>query len=357
MLWVKRQLPWDKEPGEPCEREWTEKDELNALDWMQTAGAVRLIGDKAVLQAVSLVANENPFHPVRDYFDRLVWDKTKRLDKWLTYYLGAADTPYHQAVGACWVISAVARIYQPGCKADCCLILEGEQGIKKSSALRALAGAEWFADEIADLGSKDAALQLRGKLIIELAELDALSRAEVGKIKAYMSRQVDRFRPPYAKLTIDAPRQGIFGGSVNENEYLKDATGGRRFWPVLCGESIDVDALTNDRDQIWAEAVHRYRHLKARWYLDDPEIIKLAKEQQDARYEEDAWQPLIVDWLRGRHDVTVADVLAGPLDIREKSKWTKADQMRVGRIMKRLGWKRKQVWVGGKPEWRYVRQD
>src|ERR1700686_3376778 len=171
-----------------------------------------------------------------------------------------------------------------------------------------------------------------------------------------MPRQVDRIRPPYAKLTIDAPRQGIFGGSVNDDEYLKDPSGGRRFWPVRCGESIDTEALEADRDQIWAEAVHHYR-LKARWYLDDPELVKLAKEQQDERYDEDAWQPLIVDWLRGRQDVTVADVLAGALEIREKSKWTKADQMRVGRCMKRLGWKRKQFWVGGKPEWRYARQD
>jgi predicted P-loop ATPase len=135
------------------------------------------------------------------------------------------------------MISTVARIFEPGVKADCCLILEGEQGSGKSSALRTLA-APWFTDEIAELGSKDAALQSHGVWIIELAELDSMSRADVGRIKAFMSRSVDRFRPPYGKRLIESPRQCVFAGSVNHSDYLRDETGARRFWPVECGASI-----------------------------------------------------------------------------------------------------------------------
>jgi predicted P-loop ATPase len=147
-------------------------------------------------QAAQTAARDRPFHPVRAYLKGLRWDGVKRVDRWLTTYLGAAETEYSRAVGSRWLISAVARIFRPGSKADCCLILEGTQGIRKSTALRTLAG-EYFTDELADLGSKDAAMQTRGAWIIELSELDSLSHSEVSRIKAFMSRTTDRFRLPY----------------------------------------------------------------------------------------------------------------------------------------------------------------
>ena len=131
---------------------------------------------------------------------------------------------YSRAVGPRWLISAVARIYRPGAKADCCLILERPQGIRKSSALRTLAG-EYFTDELADLGSKDAAMQTRGVWIIELSELDSLTHSEVARIKAFMSRTTDRFGPPYGMRLVESPRQCIFAGTVNHSTYLRDATG------------------------------------------------------------------------------------------------------------------------------------
>ena len=127
--------------------------------------------------------------------------------------------------------AGVARIFSPGAKADSCLILEGEQGTKKSTALKTLV-QPWFTDEIAELGSKDAALQTRGVWIIEIAELDSMNRSEAGKIKEFMSRTTDRFRPPYGRRLIESPRQCIFAGSVNHTNYLRDETGARRFWPV-----------------------------------------------------------------------------------------------------------------------------
>ena len=153
------------------------------------------------------------------------------MDRWLSTYLGADDTEYSRAVGSRWLISAVARIFRPGAKADCCLILEGPQGIRKSTALRTVAG-EYFTDELADLGSKDAAMQTRGVWIIELSELDNLSHAEVARIKAFMSRTTDRFRPPYGMRLVESPRQCVFAGTVNHGTYLRDETGGQA---VLAG--------------------------------------------------------------------------------------------------------------------------
>jgi hypothetical protein len=141
--------------------------------------------------------------------------------------------------------------------ADCCLILEDPQGSRKSTALKTLAGP-YFADELADLGTKDSALQTQGVWIIELSELDSLGRAEVSRIKAFMSRTTDRFRPPYGNRLIESPRQCVFAGSVNHSSYLRDDSGGRRFRPVACGR-IDIDRLARDRDQLWAEAKALFR--------------------------------------------------------------------------------------------------
>jgi predicted P-loop ATPase len=206
-------------------------------------------------QAVQAVAKDRTFHPVCEYLDALSWDGIKRIDTWLSVYLGAEATDYTTAVGARWLMSAVARIYRPGVKADCCLILEGSQGLMKSMSLKTIAGP-YFTDEIADLGSKDSAMQTRGVWIIEIAELDSMTRSEVGRIKAFMSRSTDRFRPPYGKRLIESPRQCVFAGSVNHSTYLRDETGGRRFWPVACTRIL-IEDLARDRDQLWAESQAR----------------------------------------------------------------------------------------------------
>ena len=210
-------------------------------------------------------------------------------------YLGRRDTPLNRAIGSRWMISAVARIMQPGAKVDHMLILEGPQGTKKSSALKMLAGADWFTDELAEIGSKDAAQQMRGIWIIEIAELDAISRAEVSRIKAFLSRTTDRYRPPYERYVVEVPRQCVFAGSVNPDTYLRDETGNRRFWPVRCG-NINLDALSRDRDQLWAEAVARYRDGTI-WWLNEAELIADAKIEQDQRYQADAWDARIDRWL------------------------------------------------------------
>jgi predicted P-loop ATPase len=340
--------PWD---GAGIGGEWTDHEDRLTANWLQHHGV--FVSVEIAGQAVQATAKDRRFHPVRESLDSLTWDGTKRIDTWLSLYLGAETNDYTAAVGARWLISAVARIYQPGAKADCCLILEGVQGLKKSTALKTLA-QPWFTDEIAELGSKDAALQTRGVWVIEIAELDSMTRGEVSKIKAFMSRASDRFRPPYGKRLVESPRQCVFAGSVNHSTYLRDETGARRFWPVACTRIL-VDELGRDRDQLWAEAVERYRG-GAVWWLDSVELNKEAAEQQAARFEGGPWDELIGRWVSGRETVSVDDVLTFCI---EKSKvlWTQADKNAVARCLRALGWERYRERTGNNLEWRYRRKE
>jgi predicted P-loop ATPase len=285
-------------------------------------------------KAAETVARERSFHPVRAYLDALQLDKIGRLEDWLTLYLGVEQSDLTRAFAAKWLISAVARIYEPGCKADHCLIAEGPQGALKSTAFRLL-GQPWFTDDIADLGSKDSSLATIGAWIIELPELDAMGRAELSRIKASISRPTDRFRPPYGRRLIESPRQCVFVGTVNHSEYLRDETGGRRFWPVRVGR-IDVDSLRRDRDQLLAEAVAAYRKGES-WWLETAELNAAAANVQDAGYQADAWEPLIETWVEGRSGVTTAEILKTALE-KPVGTWNRADETRVGTILRRMGW-------------------
>jgi predicted P-loop ATPase len=200
--------PWGIVP----KGEWTDHEDRLAAEWLQKQGI--LVSVDVAGQAVQTAARDHPIHPVKAYLHSLKWDGVNRVNTWVSSYLGADHNEYARAVGSRWLISAVARMFRPGAKADCCLILEGPQGICKSTALRTLAG-EFFTDELADLGSKDAAMQTRGVWIIELSELDSLSHSEVARIKAFMSRTTDRFRPPYGMRLVESPRQCVFAGTVN----------------------------------------------------------------------------------------------------------------------------------------------
>lgn len=345
---LQKPAPWMKTDTE-FPADWTPNDDILATEWLHHQGI--FVSVEATGQAVEAVAREHPFHPVRQYLKDLVWDGTHRLQSWLADYLGVDPSPYAAAVGSRWLISAVARVFEPGCKADCCLILEGEQGIRKSTALRVLA-QPWFTDEIADLGSKDAALQTRGVWVIEIAELDSMSRSDVGKIKAFMSRATDRFRPPYGKRPIDSPRQCVFAGSVNHGTYLRDETGGRRFWPVQCkAPVIDVHALAQVRDQLWAEATYLYFDGKP-WWLDSVELTRDAAEEQAERYEGDPWDELILAWAESRESVSIAEVLTSALE-KKKDQWTQLDKIRIARCLRAHGWVRFNSGTRQTREWRY----
>lgn len=310
-----RSPPWrDIEPGEA----WCDDDDTALTGWLQANGiAVR--GRNVVSDCVSLVAKDRRVHPVREYLDSLTWDGTARLDGWLSRYMGASGEPaYLAAVGRCWLISAVARVRRPGCKADHVLVLESGQGTFKSTAAGKLAvSPAWFADNVGDVRSKDAALQLSGKWIIELSELSNIRRAEVEAVKGYITRTQDVFRPPYGRRAVTVPRQCVFIGTTNEQEYLRDRTGNRRYWPVSC-QRIDLDALERDRDQLWAEAAHRYAAGQA-WHLD-AEAAELAAEEQDSRLLQTELDAGVAEYLAsvadsGRDEVASREVFAGALNL------------------------------------------
>jgi predicted P-loop ATPase len=216
----------------------------------------------------------------------------------------------------------------------------------------------WFTDEIADLGSKDAAIQLAGVWGVEMAELDAMKSGDVSRIKAFISRTHDRYRPPYGRVAVDHPRQCVFCGTVNEDEYLRDPTGERRFWPVKCRKA-DVPGTGAVREQLWAEAVTRYRNGE-KWYLHEANLIKQAADQQGRRQQQHPWFGPIEKWLDERPNsvkdggnyggVTIDEMLDKALFKRIET-WTDADKKAVAKCVKALGWERYQA--GSRREWRY----
>jgi predicted P-loop ATPase len=303
--------------------------------WFQAdAGVNPSAGD--VGRAVQAAAQHNRFHPVRDYFNSLVWDRVPRLTNWLQTHFHVEDSEYVRAIGPRYLISAVARIYRPGAKVDHSLILEGPQGKQKSEALRTLAiSDDWFIDRLSHVASKDAVLETVGVLIVEIAEMDALTKATSSAIKAFLTRRHDRFRPPWGKHTISLPRQCVFAGTINPTAggYLKDPTGARRFWPVSCHCMIDLDGLKEMRGQLWAEAVHQFK-AGAKWWLETPELEALATAEQAARFVVDVWQEPICEWLGERTDVSVSEVFDA-LGFRPEQR-TQSAQNRVVKILTRL---------------------
>jgi predicted P-loop ATPase len=281
------------------------------------------------------MAHANRFHPVREYLDGLKWDGRQRLGGWLTYYLGAEKSEYVETVGRAFFIAMVARILNPGCKQDYMLILEGPQGALKSMACEAIAG-NWFSDNLPDVrDSKDLSQHLQGKWLIEIGELSALGRAETTTLKAFITRRTERYRPSYGRREVIQPRQCVFVGTTNADCYLKDATGGRRFWPVKVNY-IDLEALRADRDQLFAEAVHLFR-AGMNWWPDRDFEAKHIKPEQDARYVADPWQEKVAAYLENLSRVTVGMIAKDALSI-ETARVSMRDSYRIIDALTALGW-------------------
>jgi predicted P-loop ATPase len=365
---TRKPAPW---PQSKAGDNWTDSDDCRAAEWLQQHSVI--VSSRVTAEAVQVIAEENRFHPVREYLSSLKWDGKPRLATWLLDYLGAPDIPFTRAVGTRWLVSAVARIFQPGCQVDHVLLLEGPQGIRKSTGLRVLAGDEWFADHISDLGSKDSRMDLHGKWILEMAELDKVRRGELEKVKAFLTARTDHFRVPYGRRTEDVPRSCVFAGSLNDQTPLTDETGNRRFWPVRCG-TIDIDALSRDRDQLWAEACQEFQ-AGAVWWLDSEELVAAAAVEQEQRYENGVWDDAILAWCDDpkqrserdrenlipiepfdstRDQVTVTDILVHgigkPLD-----RCTQADRNQIARCLVHDGWGRRLLRQGERRLWAYLR--
>jgi hypothetical protein len=342
--------------GRPLPRPVIDEDVTQLQEWLQHAGMPR-IGRETVHQAVDRHARDFPFHKLRDWLDGLKWDETPRLEKWAITYLGAPDTEYHRAIGKMFLIAMVARILEPGCQADYVIILQSDQGEQKSGALRILASDEYFSDNLPNIHNKDSSQHVRGIWLIEIGELSAMNRSDIESWKAFITRRTERYRPPYGRRETHEPRQCVFAGSTNKEEYLHDETGNRRFWP-LPARMIDLEALGHDREQLFAEAVNRYRAGDHWWPTREFEQEHI-KPEQDARFEEDAWQPIIAAWLDALNDEQVKtinglkepktpDITPNKLLVHvvaqhalevKKDRLGTTEARRIRRVLYRLGWR------------------
>lgn len=291
-----------------------ESDCILIVNWFAESCNVAM-GKATVQDALVAACKERLLYDsVKKYFDDLPpWDGVPRLDQWLHNYAGAEDNTYTQRVGAAYLISAVARTYTPGCKVDHVLVFEGDQGFKKSTLIKTLcADPSWFSDTHINIENKDGYIQLSGKLFVEFSELASIRRSTKEHTKNYITNASDNFRKPFDRTNSYVPRRSVFAASTNEPYYLVDETGNRRYWPVKCGatEEARISALVEDRDQLWAETVHRYKtppedaaHLceatggEIWWLTRDEE--ELAKVEQDKRLEvhEHPWMDFIHELL------------------------------------------------------------
>ncbi len=345
-LQVKRKsTPWPSEPGE-----WTESDDFRLGLYMASNHNLVLAAIGDIERGVAQAAREHAFNPVTDYFDRCqsMWDGTERVAKAFSTYWGSKDTEYMRLVATMFFIGIVVRGYRPGVKHDHAPVFEGGQGRGKSTALKVL-GGEWFADTPFKMGEKDGFLSIQGVLIYEVAELEQFNRSEVTAIKAFMSSTTDRFREPYGRRMKNMPRRCAFGATTNENEYFKDTTGNRRFWPVETGR-LDIDGLIRDRDQLFGEAIHML-NTGVLWYPTRDQQERLIDHEQESREIPDPWHGRIYEYLEGidadgravlgaeRQRVTVRELLVRALHF-ELSKLgpAKLETMRIAAIMRKLGW-------------------
>lgn len=323
--------------------EWGDGDTARAHIWLARHYGIR-VSDKDLEGAILVTAEANAVHPVRDYLESLrgQWDGESRLRTWLNVVFTAeGDARYLEAVGVMWPVSAVARILRPGCKVDSVLILEGDQGLKKSTALKVLAG-EWFSDAPMQLGDKDSYQLIQGVWVYELAELDALNKSEVTTAKAFFSQQHDRFRPPFAKSVKEFKRQCVVVGTTNQDEYLRDYSGNRRYWPVHCTRRTDLDWIRRNRTQLWAEAVYRFDQGEE-WWIESEALGRVFDEEQQKRLQRDPWEAIIqahIDYkVKGRDYVTSDELLTEAIGFTPPY-IQQIHQQRISRIMRGLGYRK-----------------
>jgi len=309
-------------------------------------------------EATTMVAHENPTNQVQEYLADLEWDRQPRLDGWLIRAAGIPDTPLHRAYGAKTAIAAVARALTPGCQVDTVLLLVGKQGTRKSSMYRALFSDRWFLDEELDLSNPvAAAMQLATTWGFEVGEMNSFARADRNRAKAFITRRTDAYRPPYGRTVEEYPRHSILVGSSNDEYPLTDPTGDRRFWAVRVNEErIDTDWVEALRDQLWAEAAHRFK-AKEPWHLDDALDVEREISNDEFRAE-DTNDAMLLRWLRDYPQPTfgLSAAIIGALrvprsDIRRHSTG-------VSEALRRLGCERvRQESIGGKRErlWRKPR--
>ena len=284
---VRGGLPWNEKATT-----WSDRDDANLRVWLERN--YDITGKEKIADAMTAVLTRHSYHPVREYLDGLQWDGTPRLERLIIDYIGAADTEINRAMTRKHFIAAVARIYQPGIKYDQCLIMTGPEGIGKSTLL-SIMGGKWFNDSITTTEGKEGMDQLRRSWVIELGELSSIKRSDVESVKAYLSKRVDIYRAAYDRRAAEHPRQCVFCGTTNEVHFLKGDTGNRRFWVIAIDPSLRkrknwYDAITEDRDQLWAEAVAYWKRGES---LCLPANLEEQARKMQAEYNDDNDDPIL----------------------------------------------------------------
>ena len=280
-------LPWNKNANQ-----WTDTDDANLRVWLEKH--YDITGKEKIADALTAVLTRHSYHPIRDYLNGLTWDGVPRLDRIIIDYMGAEDSELNRAMSRKHFVAAVARVFNPGCKYDYCLIMSGAEGIGKSTLLRVM-GGRWFNDSITTLEGKEGMEQLRRAWVVELGELSSIKRSDVEQVKAHLSKQVDIYRAAYARRVLEHPRQCVFCGTTNEALFLKGDTGNRRFWVIPVVAELRKyrdwnEAIRRDRDQLWAEAVHYYKHGEP-LYLSEELEAQAKQRQQD--FNDDNDDPIV----------------------------------------------------------------
>lgn len=324
----------------PDTGEWTDYHDVMTSIWLQ-----RVLGSEfqpvTVGRAVEALARGSRFHPVRDALRALPpWDGVPRLSEWLSDYLGVERSEYSALVGTYLLRGMIYRVLKPGVKFDYCPVLEGAQGLGKSSVCRIL-GWHWFADTDLDLANKDSLLALPGHWLYEIPEMGSLMRAEERKQKSFLSRQEDEFRPPYGKRMVRVPRQTVFVGTTNEEEYLKDATGARRFWPVACGDEFNLDGLLESREQLYAEALADCDAGERCWPTKE-EQARLFDPEQRKRGMQEPFEDLLEQWVAEQTaPFSMATAATDGLKL-SADKLTPAIVTRIGIALRKIGCARRE---------------
>lgn len=346
----KDRAPWHATDGK-C---WSDEDAIQFKVWLSNQSFE--ISVNIIHEAALIVASRNSYHPIKNYLEALEWDGTPRIHNWLSEYCKTQENDYTKAIGQKVLLAALSRIYNPGTKFDYVLVLEGPQGIGKSTFVSIL-GKYWYGDILIDPYSKDTVDALRGKWIIEISEMECAKR-EVTALKRFISCVSDRVRPAYARTTQDFPRQCVFIGTINPENgrgYLKDPTGNRRYWPVYL-EAIDFVRLRSDIDQIWAEAVQVYKKGDFKLYLDTKELQDFARKQADERFETDPIEEVIGNYLvdTNRERITNQEIMTDCL-MMSVSRLDKFFAGRIACAMNRLGYAYKLARYQGRTQRCYVK--
>lgn len=335
LIEIDSSVPWYKERGSRgpnlCD------EDVTLLKYFLSVTIKVEFAVTLLYEAIIIVAHKRHYHPIRNYLNSLLWDGQPRLDTWLSRYGHAIDTTYTRAIGRKTLCGAVRRVMNPGCQWDYTMIIEGAQGIGKSTTCRIL-GRSWCGDMMLDPHQKDSIAMMLGKWVIELSEMTALKWADVNALRSFLTRPTDTVRLAYERHAKDFPRQSIFIGTVNPEHvgYLTDVTGNRRYWVVRFNGPVDLIGLENDCDQLWAEARAVYETEKL--YLTG-EAEQLQALETQARMPEDPMRKNVINWMKantGVIETTTEDVLEYlGIPLKQVSR---GDQSRIAQALIEMGW-------------------